>query len=150
MRITADAALQHPALTSTVPPPSRLDNILLPSPVIRFNFPPGTVLEPATTVQFENRFRSFGHVLKVRWEAGSTEAVYVQFLRLKEAMKARGSKLYYFLLLSLCPSVCMPLPLSLFYPASLCIKYAWYTAGRDLNSRKCLRGPHRTSSNLYC
>ena len=30
------------------------------------------------------------------------------------------------------------------------VKYAWYTAGRDLNSRKCLRGPHRTSSNLYC
>ena len=30
------------------------------------------------------------------------------------------------------------------------VKYAWYTACRDLNSRKCLRGPHRTSSNLYC
>ena len=25
----------------------------------------------------------------------------------------------------------------------------WYTAGRDLNSRKCLRGHHRTSSNLF-
>ena len=30
------------------------------------------------------------------------------------------------------------------------VKYAWYTAGRYLNCRKCLRGPHRTSSNLYC
>ena len=28
--------------------------------------------------------------------------------------------------------------------------YFLYTAGRDLNSRKCLRGPHRTSSILYC
>ena len=28
--------------------------------------------------------------------------------------------------------------------------YAWYTAAPDINSRKCLRGPHRTSLNLYC
>ena len=28
--------------------------------------------------------------------------------------------------------------------------YGWYTAGQDLYSRKCLRGPHRTLSNLYC
>ena len=31
-----------------------------------------------------------------------------------------------------------------------CNLYVCYTAGRDLNSRKCLCGPHWTSSSSYC
>ena len=48
------------------------------------------------------------------------------------------------------PYLSLSLLLSHIFLTLSLVKYAWYTADRDLNSRKCLRGPHRTSSNLYC
>jgi len=79
-RISAAEALKHPGLR-IAPPLSRQDNILLPSPVLKF-----TVC-PESRAELMRQFSDFGAVLGVR---KSEEAVYVQYRNLRQAVKAKN------------------------------------------------------------
>ena len=81
-RVTATEALQHPALLDFVPV-TKQDNILLISPILKIlvdkGIPPDTVLYKCA---------SFGQILRTKSHADRT--LYVQFERVKDAVKARN------------------------------------------------------------
>ena len=80
--MTATEALQHPALLDFVPV-TKQDNILLISPILKIlvdkGIPPDTVLYKCA---------SFGQILRTKSHADRT--LYVQFERVKDAVKARN------------------------------------------------------------